>query len=98
MSEKAKTEVWMRSCPKCRSTNLQTEPLYDWDDGLTDEIGLFCVTCGHYLGETLNHLQNRSQNLHSSMLSSFSQHHDQASLAEKEDALWGRNAASPDFD
>jgi hypothetical protein len=38
-------------CPKCGSTNVATEPIYDEEDGLADEVALFCLTCGHYLGE-----------------------------------------------
>jgi transcription elongation factor Elf1 len=38
-------------CPKCGSTNVATEPIYDDEEGLVDEIALFCLTCGHYLGE-----------------------------------------------
>lgn len=97
MPTKPNAGVESRSCPKCRSTNLQTEPIYDWEDGLTDEIALFCVTCGHYLGELSGTLHGQSQSLHNSLLSGLS-NQPEGLDSDIHNFLLGRGAASPDFD
>ncbi|HEX2913084.1 MAG TPA: hypothetical protein VH186_19925 [Chloroflexia bacterium] len=48
-------------CPNCGSTNIQSEPLYPYDEEEDPyvyddneepgEIAVFCVSCGHYMGE-----------------------------------------------
>lgn len=46
-------------CPNCGSTNIQAEPLYPYEDEYDDyaddqdtgDLAVFCVSCGHYLGE-----------------------------------------------
>lgn len=55
-------------CPNCGSNNIQGEPLYLYEDeddygyGYDDQndednnIAVFCVSCGHYLGETRSEL------------------------------------------
>ncbi len=60
-------------CPACGSTNIQGEPLYPYDDdgweddsfGPDDEgdVAVFCVSCGHYLGEMQSELTGRMQSL-----------------------------------
>ncbi len=59
-------------CPNCGSSNIQAEPLYlyDYDDeydfGYHDDekgdLAVFCVSCGHYLGEMQSELTARMQN------------------------------------
>lgn len=56
-------------CPACGSTNIQSEPLYPYEDEYDygydeDEMGdlaVFCVSCGHYLGEMKSELTSRMQ-------------------------------------
>ncbi len=93
-----RTENTSRSCPKCRSTNLQTEPIYDWEEGLTDEIALFCVNCGYYMGEFPSDLRSKGENLHTRLLGQMGQSETQSNLSEIENYLWGRRTATPDFD
>lgn len=52
-------------CPNCGGNNLQTEPLYDYEEGPTDELALFCFSCGHYLGEMPSELKGQMQALRS---------------------------------
>jgi hypothetical protein len=59
-------------CPHCSSTNLSTEPVYldeedywEYDYGHADEdegqeIAVFCVTCGHYMGTISSDLRGKS--------------------------------------
>ena len=66
-------------CPACGSTNIQGEPLYPYqdDDGYDidygydeDELGdvaVFCVSCGHYLGEMQSELSGRMYELRSGL-------------------------------
>ena len=93
-----KTENTSRSCPKCRSTSLQTETIYDWDDGLADEIALFCVNCGYFMGEFPSDLRGKGENLHGRLLGQMGQSATQNNLSEIESFLWGRHAATADFD
>jgi hypothetical protein len=56
-------------CPKCGSNNIQAEPLYpyeadeyDWSADSGDapgDLAVFCVSCGHYLGEMDSELFDR---------------------------------------
>lgn len=74
MASTNKTATYSNRCPKCGSTNLQTEPLYyyEWEDELEeDELALFCVSCGHYLGEMPNHLKAEAEVLRSKALSNL---------------------------
>lgn len=75
MADVNKPTTFSNRCPKCGSTNLQTEPLYyyEWEDESDEaELALFCVSCGHYLGEMPNHLQGQAEFLRSKALSSLS--------------------------
>jgi hypothetical protein len=54
-------------CPNCGSDNLQTEPLYDYEEGPTDQLALFCVSCGRYIGEMPSELKGRMQSLRSQL-------------------------------
>lgn len=62
-------------CPACGSTNIQGEPLYPYDEdeyGYDEEdvpgnVAVFCVSCGHYLGETDSSLLGRMQELRGSL-------------------------------
>ena len=50
-------------CPACDSTNIQAEPLYPYeqfeDDEDCGELNVFCVSCGHFLGEMHSDLANQ---------------------------------------
>ncbi len=58
-------------CPNCGSTNIQAEPLYPYEDEEYDDYGynqdepgdlaVFCVSCGHYLGEMDSELFERAK-------------------------------------
>ncbi|MEI6043624.1 MAG: hypothetical protein WCS37_04430 [Chloroflexota bacterium] len=54
-------------CPNCGSTNLQTEPLYDYEEGPTEQLALFCVSCGRYMGEMPSKLKERMRALRSQL-------------------------------
>lgn len=65
-------------CANCGSNNIQGEPLYLYEDEEDDfgydenddaNIAVFCVSCGHYLGETHSDLFEKAQNLRNSLLS-----------------------------
>jgi len=83
-------------CPNCGGNNLQTEPLYDYEEGPTDELALFCVSCGHYLGEMPSHLKGQMQALRSRL--SYLAGDNLTEMSEVEAFLLSRKAASPDFD
>ena len=87
-------------CPNCGGTNLQTEPLYDYDEGLTDELALFCVSCGHYMGEMPSELRGRMVALRSGLpfLGDYVPDEADATSTETREFLLGRRAASPEFD
>ncbi len=64
-------------CPNCGSTNLQTEPIYPYEDEEyldsfehedTGDLAVFCVSCGHYMGEIASHLTARMQAVRSKAL------------------------------
>jgi hypothetical protein len=64
-------------CPNCGSTNIQSEPLYayededdyGWDDANEPgNLAIFCVSCGHYLGEANTDLLNRSRAIQNDVL------------------------------
>ena len=58
-------------CPNCGSNNIQAEPLYPYeyldeydygaetDDEENGDLAVFCVSCGHYLGEMDSELFDR---------------------------------------
>ncbi len=70
-------------CPNCGSTNIQAEPLYPYDDedeySYYDEneieaegdLAVFCVSCGHYMGEMASHLTARLHVVRSQALDQF---------------------------
>lgn len=87
-------------CPNCGGSNLQTEPLYDYEEGSTDELALFCVSCGHYIGEMPSELRGRMLALRNALPFLGDYVPDEAGTANTEirEFLLGRRAASPDFD
>lgn len=95
MSEKLSSR-----CPNCGGTNLQTEPLYDYEEGLTDQLALFCVSCGHYMGEMPSELRGQMDTFRSSLpyLGDYPPGEAEAASAEIREFLLGRRAASPEFD
>jgi hypothetical protein len=70
-------------CPNCGSNNIQAEPLYPYDDlweedypADDEEVGdvaVFCVSCGHYLGEMQSELTGRMQDFLRRLRGQFSQ-------------------------
>jgi DNA-directed RNA polymerase subunit N (RpoN/RPB10) len=60
-------------CPNCGSDNLQTEPLYDYEEGPTDQLALFCVSCGRYIGEMPSALKGRMQSLRNLLASDLTE-------------------------
>lgn len=66
-------------CPACGSTNIQAEPLYPYEDENGDDLdfgypedetgdtAVFCVSCGHYLGEMRSELTGRMSELRSNL-------------------------------
>jgi hypothetical protein len=90
-------------CPNCGGTNLQTEPLYDEEEGPTEELALFCVSCGRYMGEMPSQLKGSMRDFRGS-LSHFGAYRTEAAdeaeatAASVREFLLGRRAATPDFD
>lgn len=71
---KTKNEKRRGYCPKCGSTNVASEPIYDEEEEIvTDYIALFCITCGHYLGEVEFSLHERMHNLRANIRDLFRQ-------------------------
>lgn len=70
-------------CPNCGSNNIQAEPLYAYDDlweedypaddEETGDVAIFCVSCGHYLGEMESELTGRMQDFQRRLRGQFSQ-------------------------
>lgn len=68
-------------CPSCGSTNIQGEPLYPYEDLLQEDfpaeddqgdVAVFCVSCGHYLGEMQSELTGRMQDFQDKLRGQFS--------------------------
>lgn len=70
-------------CPNCGSSNIQAEPLYPYDDLWEEDypvdeddqgdVAVFCVSCGHYLGEMQSELTGRMQDFQRRLRGQFSQ-------------------------
>ncbi len=84
-------------CPNCGSDNLQTEPLYDEEEGPTGELALFCFSCGRYMGEMPSELQQKMQSYRQS-LSDLLPGQPQSETDTVREYLLGRRMASSDFD
>jgi DNA-directed RNA polymerase subunit N (RpoN/RPB10) len=68
-------------CPKCGSANIQGEPLYPYEDLFEEDypaeddqgdLAVFCVSCGHYLGEMQSELTGRLQDFQQKLRGQFS--------------------------
>jgi len=69
-------------CPHCGSSNLASEPVYsdtdEWDDeteqleeNYHSQVAIFCITCGHFIGEIKSELRGKTNSLHSSFLKQY---------------------------
>jgi hypothetical protein len=67
-------------CPKCGSSNIQGEPLYPYEDLWEEDypaeedqgdVAVFCVSCGHYMGEMQSELTSRMQDFQQRLRGQF---------------------------
>ena len=70
---------------------------------MTGELALFCVSCGHYMGEMPSQLQDRMQSYRNSLLFASEYLPEQEAEVHQHsqavrEFLLGRRAASPEFD
>ena len=79
----AQPESLKGRCPNCGSNNIQAEPLYPYEededyfsgraggDEAAGDLAVFCVSCGHYMGEMASQLTARMQTLRRRALNLF---------------------------